>query len=142
MKKSSIILIALVYVASIVFISVFGLKSVVYNEVIPVTSVECINQSTNNLTVGQTSTGIKTIKANFTSSQQAIITLEWRVLPDNASNKNVSFKYTPNSAYEFVKDENGREIGQIKFNKSFTGLIVKIQSEDGSRINTEVRINS
>ena len=45
MKKSTLIMIAIVYIASIVLISLFGMKSVVYNEVIPVTKIECLNET-------------------------------------------------------------------------------------------------
>ena len=141
MKKSSIILISIVYVASIIMISVFGLRSVVYNEVIPVQQIECINETKSGINVGQTSTGIKTIIANFNSSSDKTLTLEWRVLPDNASNKNVLFVYDPNSAFEFLKDENGKEIGQIKF-KSSVITSVKIMAEDGSKVFTEIRIRA
>lgn len=141
MKKSSIILISIVYIASIVFISVFGLRSVVYNEVIPVQKVECINETANGVTVGQTSTGIKTIIVNFGQSSNKTLTLEWRVLPDNASNKNVQFVYDSNSAFEFLKDEQGKEIGQIVFKKSVI-TTVKIMAEDGSKVFTEIRIRA
>ena len=42
MKKTTMIMIGIIYVASIVIISIFGLKSVVYNEVIPVTQASAI----------------------------------------------------------------------------------------------------
>ena len=141
MKKSSIILIAIVYVASIVLISVFGLRSVVYNEVIPVKKIECINENVNGITVGETSTGIKTIVVNFSQSSNKTLTLEWRVLPDNATNKNVQFIYDSNSAFEFLTDENGKEIGQIQFKKSVI-TSVKIMAEDGSKVFTEIRIRA
>ena len=140
MKKSSIILIGVVYVALIVFISVFGLKAVIYNPIYPVESVECINQSTDKITVGQNSAGIKTIKAIFNNASEAIITLEWRVLPDNATNKNVCFKYQPASTFTFLKDETGREIGQIKFYSTTPVLDVEIESEDSSRKSVKIKI--
>ena len=48
MKKSTLVVIAIIYVASIVIISLFGMKAVVYNEVIPVTQIECLNQTDSN----------------------------------------------------------------------------------------------
>ena len=43
MKKSTLIVIAIIYIASIVVISVFGLKMVIWDVVIPVKSIECLN---------------------------------------------------------------------------------------------------
>ena len=39
MKKATLIIIGVIYIASIVLISVFGLKSVIYEEKIPVTHI-------------------------------------------------------------------------------------------------------
>ena len=44
MKKSTLIIILVIYVASIAAINFFGLSVRVYNEIINVTSVECINK--------------------------------------------------------------------------------------------------
>ena len=43
MKKSVVILIAIIYVASIALVSFFGLQFKVFEEVIPVESVEILN---------------------------------------------------------------------------------------------------
>ena len=59
MKKSTLIIIGLIYIASIVVISVFGLKAVVYRPVIPVTKVECLNESDEFTTVSVNNEGLK-----------------------------------------------------------------------------------
>ena len=43
MKKSTLMVIGIIYIASIVVISVFGLKTVIWDVVIPVKSIECLN---------------------------------------------------------------------------------------------------
>ena len=43
MKKSTLILILIVFIASIPIINFFGLNAKVYNEIVNVSAVECIN---------------------------------------------------------------------------------------------------
>ena len=62
MKKSTLILIMIIYVASIVVINFFGLNVKVYNEVINVTSVECINETDEKANVVINDKGIKEIR--------------------------------------------------------------------------------
>ena len=47
MKKSVIILIAIIYVASIALVSFFGLKFKVFEEVVPVESVKILDENLN-----------------------------------------------------------------------------------------------
>ena len=51
MRKSTIIFIAVIYIASIAVISLFGMKMSVYNEIIPVTSILCLNETDDNVEV-------------------------------------------------------------------------------------------
>lgn len=146
MKKTSLILIAIIYIASIVMISVFGMSTVVYNEVIPVTSIECINQTDNKSTVIEKD-GIKQIKIKFTEAGNAedlsgtLLQLEWRVLPDNATNKSVKFIYNKNRTdVEFATDEAGNELGLLLFKKK-TFLTLRIMATDGTGVYTDIEIN-
>lgn len=144
MKKSTLIMIAIVYIASIVLISLFGMKAVVYNEVIPVTKIECLNE-TDSKTEVYYSGDMKVIKVKFTEAGNAetlkgtMVQLTYRVLPDNASNKNIKYVYTENSRVEFVKGEDGREVGLVLI-KGQVVLKVKIMAMDGSKVYTEVVI--
>lgn len=144
MKKSTLILIAIVYIASIVLISIFGMKSVVYNEIIPVTEIKCLNETDRNSTVkynGDT----KIIEVAFGGYNEenplagTTLTIIWRVLPDNASNKGVKFVYDEsfNDRVEFVKDDEGNELGMIIF-KSKVVMPLRIMSIDGTKVFTEI----
>lgn len=144
MKKSTLVVIAIVYVASIVLISLFGMKAVVYNEVIPVTAIECLNE-TDSQTEVYYSQDMKIIKVQFTEPGNAdtltgtMVQLIQRVLPDNASKKAVKYSYTENDNVEFVKGEDGRDLGLVLI-KGRVVLKVKIMATDGSKIYTEVVI--
>ena len=101
MKKSTIIMIAIVYIASIVFISLFGMRAIIFEEVIPVTKVECINVSDERVTVTE-SNGSKVLNIPFTepgtldengSPQGTFVYINVRVYPDNATNQNIIFVY-------------------------------------------------
>ena len=146
MKKSTIILIGIIYIAAIVFISVFGLNAKVYNEVIPVLSVECVNQSDEN-TIVKDYNGKKLIRVHYTEPGNAetlegtMVQLLYRVLPDNASNKRVKYIYnTDLTRIHFVKDEKGNDLGLVLF--TGTGIFnVRIMAVDGSQRHTDVVID-
>lgn len=142
MKKSTLIIIALVYVASIVIISLFGMRAYVYTEVIPVAHIECLN-STDAKSEVYYSGDMKVIKVKFTTPGNretltgTMLQLSYRVTPDNATNKEVKFVYTENKRAEFVKDENGRDLGLILFTGEVV-LKIKIVATDGSKVYTEL----
>lgn len=142
MKKSTLIMIAIVYIASIVIISIFGMKSVVYNEVIPVTKIECLNV-TDDKTEVEYDGDTKVISVQYKKPGNAenltgtMVQLSWRVLPDNASNKKVKFVYNQTTRAEFVKDEAGNEVGLILFTGKVV-LNIKIMSTDGTQVFEEI----
>lgn len=144
MKKSTLILITIVYVASIVVISIFGMKTVIYNEVIPVTKVECLNETDERTFVDFDENGNKRIRVQFTEPGDAenltgtMIQLSWRVTPDDASKKDVQFIYNENlTRVTFVKDDNGRDLGLILFS-GITYFSIRIMATDGSRVYTDI----
>ncbi len=144
MKKSILVVIAIIYIASIVIISLFGMKAVVYNEIIPVTKIECLNETDSNNEVYY-SGDLKVIKVKYTTPGNAetlkgtMVQLIHRVLPDNATNKKVKYVYTENNSVEFVKGEDGRDLGLVLI-KGLVVLKVKIMATDGSKLYTEVVI--
>lgn len=144
MKRSTFVIIAIVYVASIVLISLFGMKAVVYNEVIPVTAIECLNKTDSKSEVYY-SGDTKVIKVPFTQAGNAetltgtMVQLVQRVLPDNASNKSVKYSCADNENVEFAKGEDGRDLGLVLI-KGRVVLKVKILATDGSKVYTEVII--
>lgn len=143
MNKVTLILISIIYVASIVVISIFGLKVVVYNEVIPVTEISCINETDSRANVWYNDDGKKVIEVIYTEPGNAetmtgtMLQLEWRVLPDNASTKEVKFIVNKSERVFFVKDGAGNDIGLLLFTGPVM-LNIGIKATDGSSIYTEV----
>ena len=120
MKKSVVILIALIYVAAIALVSFFGLQFKVFEEVIPVESVEITND-------GQKyspSQGDYIIVMPNEKGERRL-KIDYHVYPDNASNTEVDF------AYEQSHVASVDEYGVV----TFTGpgmLKVTIIANDGS----------
>ena len=143
MKKATLLLIAIVYIASIVLVSVFGMRSVVFKEVVMVSEIQCLNTTRDGIEVEEQA-GKKIIKVKFEEAANVenltgtMVQIEWRVLPDNATNKKVKFVYDTNiTRATFVKDENGEDLGLILFSGKVM-INVKIMANDGSRIYTEI----
>lgn len=145
MKKSTLIIILIIYVASIAIINFFGMSVKLYDEVINVTAVECINKTDKNTEVIE-SADKKILKVKFTEPANAtdltgtMLQLQWRVLPDNATVKDVQFVYnTQNTRVEFYEDEKGRKTGLMLFSGP-TMLDVRIMSTDGLRKYADVLV--
>lgn len=146
MKKSTIILIAIVYIASIVVISVLGLKAKIYDEIFSVTSIECLNETDDNVFVEEYN-GKKVIniqyegEGNMETLEGTMVQLVYRVLPDNATNKKVKFIYNETlTRIHFVKDDKGNDLGLVLF--TGTGIFnVRIMATDGSQVYTDIVIN-
>ena len=145
MKKSVVLLIVIIYIGSITILSLFGLKMSVYNEFIPVLSIECLNKSENGIDVNNDD-GNLILKTKFdapynkTTQSGTMIQIYWRVVPDNASIKNVKFIFDENnSRVEFYQTEDGEYTGLVLFyNKSM--IDVKIMSTDGRRVYKQVTL--
>jgi len=147
MRKATLIIIGIVYVASIVIVSMFGLKAVVYDEVVPVLSIECVNETKGDVEVLTNNSGRKTIRVQFTEPGDietltgTVLQLEHRVLPDDATNKEVKYVYSreqyPQVEFHKVGD---RETGAIVFTAPAM-FTLRIYSTDGSNIYTEVLIS-
>ena len=130
MKKSVIILIGIIYIASIVFISFFGMKMVLYNETVYVEKVECINDD-----LKENSSGEKYIILNYEDG--LVYQIRWRVYPDNASNKEVEFVYDKQNKMAEINS-----FGAVIF-KPMTRtntLSVQIRSTDGTNRSIKLKI--
>ena len=148
MKKSTLLVIGILYIASIVAISVFGLKTVIWDVVIPVKSIECLNQSDDHADVSLTDDGKKFIKIKYEEPgviddgvpKGTMLQLLWRVLPDNATNKEVRFVYNKDlTRVNFVKNKDGKELGLILFTGKVK-LDLQIVSTDGTRVVEDIVI--
>ena len=130
MKKSVVILIALIYIAAIALVSFFGLQFKVFEEVVPVESVEITNE-------GQKyspSQGDYIILFPNEKGERRL-KIDYRINPDNASNTEVDF------AYEKKDVASVDEYGVV----TFTGpgmLKVTIIAQDGSNAEDSILIIS
>lgn len=145
MRKINLIVTGIIFVAAVVLISVFGMRIVVYNGIVPVTKVECINQTNDKVTVEIDSYG-KLIRVPFTTPGDeatlsgTMLQLEYRVYPDNATTKKVKYVYNRDlTSVKMITDEKGEELGLLLFSAPCY-LTVKIMSTDGSELYDEVAI--
>ena len=119
MKKSVLIVIGLVYIASILIIGFFGMRQVVYSNIIYVREIECINEEARDMG------DYKMIIVDYIEGNTGV-QLSYRVTPDDATNKDVRFIYDENQTVATVTD-----LGTVVFNSP--GLIVvRIASTDGT----------
>lgn len=153
MKKSTLIVIALVYVASIVIVSMFGMKAVVYNVNIPVLEIQCVNETRGDVYVDD-SKSVKEIRITYDPDHPGelasasgevlkgtILQLEFRVLPDNATDKSYRFVYAreqyPQVTFHKIGD---RETGAIIFTAPAL-LRLTVIANDNSGVSTELLIS-
>ena len=150
MKKSTIIMIAVVYIASIVIISLFGMRAIVFEENIPVTKIECINETDDRITVTE-SNGSKVLNIPFTepgtldengSPQGTFVYINVRVYPDNATNQNIIFVYNEDSAVgvDFIKGTEGNELRVLLFENPIS-FPLTIKAADGSNVSELIWIS-
>ena len=147
MNKATVILIAVIYIASIVLISLFGMRAIIYQEVIPVTRIECTNTTDQNSQVTVQDDGTKIIQVRFTTAGDfstgvltgTYIQLSWHVYPDNATTKNVQFVPAENATERvtFFENASGEQTGLVLFSGRAT-VPVQIMSTDGTRIYASV----
>ena len=120
MKKSVVIIIALIYVASIALVSFFGLQFKVFEEVIPVERIEITNEGQKySKTLGDY------IVIYPDENGERRVKIDYRVYPDDATKTAVDF------AYEEVDFATVDENGIVTFTNPGT-LKVRVIATDGS----------
>ena len=128
MKKSVVIIIALIYVASIALVSFFGLQFKVFQEVIPVERVEITNEGQK---YSETLGDYIVIYPN--EKGELRIKIDYRVYPNEATNASVDF------AYEEVDYATVDEYGVVTFT-SPGALKVRVIATDGSNAEDTILI--
>ncbi|MBO5884785.1 MAG: Ig-like domain-containing protein [Clostridia bacterium] len=144
MKKSVVVLILIIYIASVAFVGFLGMKMMTYNETVMVERIECINEDmveveevklgANGLpeigTDGQ-EVKIKYKKVTLRFTEGLKYQLETRAYPETA-NQAVVYEYTSSIA---TVDENGL----VSFTKRGT-IDITIVSATFRSIVTKVQI--
>ena len=100
MKKSVVILIALIYAASIVLVGYLGLKAKTYNDVFPVERIEILTEYSE-----APDTGDKYIVFKQTDGEAPTLQLECRALPDNASDKKIIYKLASDCTIATISED-------------------------------------
>ena len=129
MKKSVVILIGIIYVASIALVSFFGLKHKVFEEVVSVSSIEILNEGGeysekfgHYFVVEPDNDGVRAFR------------IEYRAHPDSATNNTVSFSGSNKVA---TVDKTGL----VVFEKPGS-ITVMITANDGSGVTEKVTVIS
>lgn len=132
MKKSVIVLIALIYVASIALVGFLGLKAKTYNEVIYVEKVEILNDYRIN------SKGEKVIDVYKTEDGRREIQLNCRVIPTDANDTGIVYTVAKEFEEYVIVDENGL----VSMHDMSGPLMVRIYvtSHENPTIKEEVKI--
>ena len=125
MKKSVVILIAIIYVASIALVTFFGLKHNTFFDDVLVEEVRITNEG-----IKYTKDGLKYVVILTGENQYQI---EYTVLPENAVNKDVTFIGESSSA---TVDENGL----VTFTNNIGSIIVYVYSQDGSGVFDKIEV--
>ncbi len=125
MKKSVVILIALIYVSAIALVSFFGLQFKVFDQIIPVESVEILNEG-----LKESGEWGKYTPVMLDSNGNAEYTIQTRILPDDASNKVITYVVTDEALRDrvTVDDKNGKVT--ITGITEFTPLKILVASAD------------
>ena len=121
MKKSVVILIALIFIASVVAVSFFGLQFKTFDEIVYVESIEILNED---VELDDTGMPFAVVFPDANGVRQYQI--KWRVHPDNATDDGVSFAYDSQNGNVTI-DENGVVTFQTR-----GGVTVQIIAKDGS----------
>ena len=147
MKKTSIILVGIIYIASIIIVSIFGLKAVMYDIVTPVIKVEVgvIGGQSNVQITERNDKKIIILEyegpGNVDTLEGTVLQLEVRVYPDDANEKAVKYVYDRDSYPQIqMHSIDGRETGAIVF----TGIAMvsmRVYSTDGTNIYEEILIS-
>lgn len=135
MKKSTIILIGLIYFASVILVGVYGLQYKQFNQIVYATSVEVTNPTDKFATDPSTGEQIKTYiiyKDEDTGLRQ--FQIDWRIEPiETVTNKKVRFIYESSSNYT-VSDT-----GLVEFFGK--GVVnIKVVPDDGSNCYDLIKI--
>lgn len=129
MKKSVVIIIALIYVASIALVSFFGLQFKVFEEVIDVERVEITNEGQKYVeSIGD----YIVISPNEKGERR--FQINYHVYPDNATNTEVDF------AYEQIDGVTVDEYGVVTFDRGGLAIKVRIIAKDGSNAEDTITI--
>jgi len=130
MKKSVVILIAIIYIASIALVSFFGLQFKVFNEIIYSNKIEILNED-----IEIDTNGDPYARAQKGDDGVWRYQLTWRVYPDDVTNSAVTFSYD-NQNNTVSVDENG----VVTFTKKGVVTIEILPQDSSSNVSARLTI--
>lgn len=147
MKKTTLILIGIIYIASIIIVSIFGLNAVMYEVNVPVNKVEITVIDEQDYVYMYERHGSKIIQVeyigegNIETLEGTVVQLVVRVYPDNATNKEVKYMYD-REAVPFVTMHtiDDRETGALIISGIGT-FEMRVYSTDGTNVYDTVWID-
>ena len=130
MKKSVVILIAIIYIASIALVSFFGLQLKIFDEIIYSTGIDLLNED---------------IKIDKNGNNYALAEkgedgiwryqLNWRVHPDNVTNDGVTFSYDNQNNTVFIDED-----GVITFTQKGVVTVTILPKDAAPNVSATVKI--
>lgn len=146
MKKTTLILIGIIYVASIIIVSIFGLKAVMYEVIVPVTRVEIDIISQQDNVYMYERNGARIIQVEYIGDgdidtlEGTVLQLQVRAYPDNATNKEVKFVFDrENNPFVTMHTIDDRETGAVVFS-GIGAFEMRVYSTDGTNVYDSVWI--
>lgn len=134
MKKSVIILIAIIYITSIVAIGFFGTKIVAYNPTIYITDIECTNDNMRTNDDGSKSVFLKYSNDGDILKNSIIIT--YKVYPENSTMRGAEAVRLVYDKDNIVATVDGLTVTFLKKGV----LTVQLVSQDGTEVTEKVKL--
>ena len=136
MKKSVVILIAIIYIAAIALVSFFGLKFKVFNEEVYVSDITILDDNIKN----NSTWGDYVVIHRNADTGRLEYRINYRVTPAEATNTGVRFTY--NEADATAKDITVDETGLVTFERGGANMFIKIilVPADGSDVEKSITI--
>ncbi len=155
MKKTIVIVILVVYIASIAVVNFFGLKIEEFDHVEYVQAIQCngitvMNENPKSYPVYKTGEdGIAEyrfdfIKGNYTKDPESlasnpnVVYIDYEVIPHTAENPNVTITFDEAGVENFVHFDAERQC--FVFLKAKRRIVVTISATDGSGATTTIKI--
>ena len=131
MKKSTIVIILLVYLASIVVINFFGMAILAYNVKVYATKIECVNPD-----MRINSEGMK--QAVIKYSEGLTYRIEHKTYPENATVKNITYIYDTEDPFMTIDKDGFFHI--LKPIHDWTSFEITLKTIDGTNLTTKILI--
>ena len=134
MKKSVVILIGIIYIASIVVVGFFGMKITAYDEMIYITDIVCTNEG-----VKKNPDGTKTIRLDY--KENGTVMENTVIITYNVYPKESTLKGSDAVTLLYDKDTKIATVDGLKVSFLKKGVLtVQLRSKDGSNVIEIVKI--